>query len=121
MDGILEELLERQDAERLEKQFTKVGKLYTANFILEFLSMTVRTQSNYGDKHPEATLYNYEEECEEPLPPQESQFGLKVNRRPDPQSLSDILLEAIDGEIDLKEHGRSERLNRSKKFRNSFA
>ena len=51
----------------------------------------------FGDHHPEANWYNYEEEIQEPQRPHERYLGIKVHKR------QTIDLSMLDTEFDYPE------------------
>ena len=98
VDSIMEEILERQEQDRQEKLFAKVGKPYTSKTALQntLCVMKYYNWDSVGDKHLEADMYDYEEEETEPKPPREGMIGLKIIKRE--QSLDYLNL---DTDIDL--------------------
>ena len=77
---IIEEILERQEQDRIDKLFKKVGKPFSSKTALQN-TLAVMKNFNWdsiGDKHPEANMYDYEEEETEPKPPREGMIGLKI-------------------------------------------
>ena len=76
----MEEILDRQEQDRITKLFNNVGKPYTTKTALQ-QSLSVMKNVNWssiGDKHLEANLYDYEEEETEPKPPKEGMIGLRI-------------------------------------------
>lgn len=59
--------------------FKQVGPLYTARCAIASCMVATHTVGKtYYDIHPESKWYDYAEESEEPKPPKERMFGIKV-------------------------------------------
>ena len=80
---ILEEIIEAQNENAIQKFVKRVGKQYVAKEVLALAATTYRITTDYGDRHQEKNLYNYEEEVVEPKPVPES-INIKIIPRGPP-------------------------------------
>ena len=80
--SILEEILDAQEEDRVLKWVKQVGKPFVAkSAISSALKAMQNTAFAFGDHHPEATWYDYDEEIVEPQRPFERYLGIKVHQR----------------------------------------
>ena len=98
----------------MQKYVKEVGKRYIAKQTPLISLLAMRTSmDSFGDHHPE--VYDYEEECVEPLPIQEHMVGLKVKRR----HYATIDLHMLDSDLDLDSSMRMSPLKKRKNSRMS--
>ena len=92
-----------------------MGPLFTARSAIASCMMATQTVGKtYYDQHPEEKWYNYTEESEEPAPPKERMFGIKVMPRAPLQLDSDML--DLDTDIILKGFNSKLRNNKSSSY-----
>ena len=116
---IVKEILAAQEEDRIVKWVKQIGKQFVAKAAIESSLVAMgNTVFTYGDHHPEATWYDYEEEIEEPKPPYERNLAIKVIKR---QTLDiDLLDTDIDVESSLKLSGSKQRLKSPMKGRLAY-
>ncbi len=92
----------------------KVGKKYTAKAAIDSTMLSMRTTTNYGDKHLEQVhnWYDYEEESVEPVPIKERMLGLKI--KPRLYDTIDYSMLDVDYDLDSQFDRRSPRRRASR-------
>ena len=75
---IIKELIEAQNENAIQKFVKRVGKQYVAKEGMALAVMAYRTTADYGDKHREKDMYNYEDELIEPAPIRDSYMKINV-------------------------------------------
>ena len=75
--SIINEVMARQEEDRIVKWVKKVGKQFVTKSAIEQSLVSMRTTAFvFGDNHPETEWYDYEEEMAEPQQPYERYIGL---------------------------------------------